>query len=56
MVTLSVSAPEEEGFLTMASPVRTLLIVAHDPSQGESFTRRFLSWTKDSHAGRALSR
>jgi CheY-like chemotaxis protein len=39
MVTISVSAPREEGFLTMASLVRTILVVEHDPSQGESVTQ-----------------
>jgi DNA-binding NtrC family response regulator len=39
MVTISVSAPREEGFLTMASLVRTILVVEHDPSQGESLTQ-----------------
>ena len=39
MVTVSVSAPGEEGFLTMASLVRTILVVEHDPSQGESVTQ-----------------
>jgi len=41
MVTVSVSAPGEEGFLTTASLLRTILVVEHDPSQGESFTQRF---------------
>jgi CheY-like chemotaxis protein len=41
MVTISVSAPREEGFLTMASLVRTILVVEHDPSQGESVTQHF---------------
>ena len=41
MVTVSVAAPGEEGLLTMASLVRTILVVEHDPSQGESITRRF---------------
>jgi CheY-like chemotaxis protein len=41
MVTVSVSAPGEEGFLTMASLVRTILVVEHDPSQGESVTQHF---------------
>src|SRR5690349_1764637 len=41
MVTVSVSAPGEEGFLTMASRVRTILVVEHDPSQGEPVTRHF---------------
>ena len=41
MVTVSVSAPREEGFLTIASLVRTILVVEHDPSQGESVTRYF---------------
>jgi DNA-binding NtrC family response regulator len=39
MVTVRVSAPREEGFLTMASLVRTILVVEHDPSQGESVTQ-----------------
>jgi DNA-binding NtrC family response regulator len=39
MATISVSAPREEGFLTMASLVRTILVVEHDPSQGESVTQ-----------------
>ncbi len=41
MVTVSVSAPGEEGFSTMASLVRTILVVEHDSSQGESVTRHF---------------
>ena len=41
MVTVSVSAPGEEGFLTMASLVRTILVVEHDPSQGKPVTRHF---------------
>jgi len=41
MVTVRVSAPREEGFLTMASLVRTILVVEHDPSQGESVTQHF---------------
>ena len=41
MVTVSVSTPREEGFLTMASLVRTILVVEHDPSQGESVTQHF---------------
>src|ERR1700719_2732431 len=41
MVMVGVSAPGEEGFLTMASLVRTILVVEHDPSQGESGTRHF---------------
>jgi CheY-like chemotaxis protein len=41
MVTVSVSAPGEEGFLTMASLVRTILVVEHDPSQGKSVTQYF---------------
>lgn len=40
MVTVRVSAPGEGGFLTMASLVRTILVVEHDPSQGESVTQR----------------
>ena len=41
MVSLSVSAPREEGFLTMTSLVRTILVVEHDLSHGESFTQHF---------------
>ena len=41
MVTVSVSAPREEGFLPMAPLLRAILVVEHDPSQGESFTQRF---------------
>jgi len=41
MVTVSVSAPREEGFLPMAPLLRAILVVEHDPSQGESITRRF---------------
>lgn len=41
MVTVSVSAPREEGFLTVASLVRTILVVEHDPSQGESVIQHF---------------
>ena len=41
MVTVNVSAPREEGFLPMAPLVRTILVVEHDPSQGESVTRYF---------------
>jgi CheY-like chemotaxis protein len=41
MVTVSVSAPRQDGFLTMASLVRTILVVEHDPFQGESFTQHF---------------
>jgi CheY-like chemotaxis protein len=41
MVTVSVSAPGEEGFLPMAPLVRTILVVEHDPSQGESLTQHF---------------
>jgi hypothetical protein len=41
MVTVSVSAPREEGFLTIASLVRTILVVEHDPSQGELVTQHF---------------
>lgn len=41
MVTVSVSAPGEEGFLTMASLVKMILVVKHDPSQGESFAQHF---------------
>ena len=41
MVTVNVSAPREEGFLPMAPLVRTILVVEHDPSQGESVTQHF---------------
>ena len=41
MVTVSVSVPGEEGVLTMASLVRTILVVEYDPSQGESVTKHF---------------
>ncbi len=41
MVTVSVSAIGEGGFSTMASLVRTILIVEHDPSQGEPVTQHF---------------
>jgi CheY-like chemotaxis protein len=41
MATVSVSTPGEKGFLTTASLVRTILIVAHDPSQGELLTQYF---------------
>ena len=41
MVMVSVPTPREEGFLTMASLVRSILIVEHDPSQGESFIHHF---------------
>ena len=41
MVTVNVSVPGEEGLLTMAPLVRTILVVEHDPSQGESVTRHF---------------
>jgi CheY-like chemotaxis protein len=43
MVTVSVSAPREEGFLPMAPLVRTILVVEHDPSQGESVIQHFSS-------------
>ena len=39
MVTLSVSAPREDGLLTKSSLIRTILVVEHDPSQDESFTQ-----------------
>ena len=42
MATVSVSAPGEEGFLTMASLVRTILVVERDSSHGESVTQHFL--------------
>src|SRR5450759_2951385 len=38
MVTLSVSAPGEDGLLTTSSLVGTILVVEHDSSQDESFT------------------
>ncbi len=41
MVTVSVSVPGEEGLSTMASLVRTILLVEHDSSQSESVTRHF---------------
>jgi CheY-like chemotaxis protein len=41
MITVSVSAPRQDGFLTMASLVRTILVVEYDPSQAESFTQHF---------------
>ncbi len=41
MVTVSVSAPREDGLLTKISLIRTILVVEHDPSQGESVTRHF---------------
>jgi len=41
MVTVSVSAPGEEGLLTIASLVRTILVVENDPFQGDSVTRHF---------------
>ena len=41
MVTVSVSAPREEGFLPMAPLLRAILVVEHDPSQGESVTQHF---------------
>lgn len=41
MITVSVSAPREEGFLATSSLVRTILVVEHGPSQGESFTQHF---------------
>lgn len=41
MVTVSVSVPGEEGFLTKASLVMTILTVEHDSSQSESVTRHF---------------
>jgi PleD family two-component response regulator len=39
MVTVSVSNPREDGLLTTSSLVRTILVVEHDPSQGESLTQ-----------------
>jgi len=39
MVTVSVSNPREDGFLTTSSLVRTILVVEHDPSPGESVTQ-----------------
>ncbi len=41
MVTVSVSAPRQVGLLTTASPVRTILVVEHDPYQAELFTQHF---------------
>ena len=41
MITVNVSAPEKEGFPTMASLVRTILVVEHDPSQREPVTQHF---------------
>jgi len=41
MVTVSVSAPGEEGFLTEIPLVRIILVVEHDPSQGESVIQHF---------------
>jgi CheY-like chemotaxis protein len=41
MVTVSVSAPGEEGFPSLTSLVRTILVVEHDPSHGEPVTRHF---------------
>lgn len=40
MVTISVSATEG-GFLTKTSRARTILVVVHDPYQGELVTRHF---------------
>jgi len=41
MVAVSVSAPRQDGFLATSSIVRTILVVEHDPYQGESFTQHF---------------
>ena len=41
MVTVCVSAIGEGGFSTMASLVRTILVVEHGPSQGQPVTRHF---------------
>ena len=41
MVTVSVSATGEEGFLTTDSFVKTILVVKHDPSQCEPVTQHF---------------
>ncbi len=41
MVTGSVSAPRQDGLLTAASLVRTILVVEHDPYQAELFTQHF---------------
>ena len=41
MVRVNVSAPTEEGFLPIAPLVRTILVVEHDPSQGESVIQHF---------------
>ena len=54
MVTVSVSAPREEGFLPMAPLLRAILVVEHDPSQGEPVTRHF-SFKPHQYAKRATS-
>ena len=54
MVTVSVSASREAGLLTMASLVRTILIVEHDPPQGESFIQHF-SFRPHQYAKRVTS-
>ena len=41
MVTINVSAPEDVGFLTRASRVRTILVVVPDPHLGDEVTRHF---------------
>jgi CheY-like chemotaxis protein len=41
MVTVSVSTPREEGFLTTAPLLRAILVVEHDPSRGESVIQHF---------------
>ena len=54
MVTVSISAPEEEGFPTMASLVRTILVVEHDPSYSEPVTQHF-SFKPHQYAKRVTS-
>lgn len=54
MVTVNISAIGEEGFLTMAPLVRTILIVECDPAQGKSFTQHF-SFKPHHHAKRVNS-
>ena len=53
MVTVSVSAPGEEGFLTMASLVRTILVVERDSSHDEPITWHFLC--KPHHYARVVT-
>jgi|SRR5579864_1067308 len=54
MVTVSVSAPRQDGLLTTASLVRTILVVEHDSYQAESFTRH-LSFKAHHYAKRVTS-